>query len=177
MEEIGEDPEREGLLKTPQRMSRALMFFTKGYEVDVGDVLNDAIFSEDHNEMVIVKDIDIYSLCEHHMVPFHGKVHIGYVPNGKVLGLSKLARVAEVFARRLQVQERLTTDIAKALQAALNPQGVGVVIECAHMCMVMRGVSKTNASTVTSSMTGCFLDDHRTRNEFLRHVYTGNGGM
>jgi GTP cyclohydrolase IA len=174
LEELGEDPERDGLVRTPERMARAMQFFTSGYKVDVTDVLNNAVFEEHHNEMVVVRDIDIYSLCEHHMVPFYGKVHIGYIPNGKVLGLSKLARIAEVFARRLQVQERLTRDVATAIQTALEPQGVGVVIECSHMCMVMRGVQKTTASTVTSSMTGVFLDDPRTRNEFLRLVHQGS---
>ncbi|NXL45740.1 GCH1 cyclohydrolase, partial [Podilymbus podiceps] len=166
---LGEDPERQGLLKTPWRAATAMQFFTKGYQETISDVLNDAIFDEDHDEMVIVKDIDMFSLCEHHLVPFVGKVHIGYLPNKQVLGLSKLARfnTASELLLVLSVQERLTKQIAIAITEALQPAGVGVVIEATHMCMVMRGVQKMNSKTVTSTMLGVFREDPKTREEFL----------
>ncbi|CAL8261079.1 unnamed protein product [Arctogadus glacialis] len=167
LRELGEDTDRQGLLRTPLRAAKAMQFLTKGYHENVNDILNDAIFDEDHDEMVIVKDIDMFSLCEHHLVPFFGKVHIGYLPNQKVVGLSKLARIVEIFSRRLQVQERLTKQIATAVSEALQPKGVAVVIEAAHMCMVMRGVQKINTRTVTSTMLGLCREDPKTREEFL----------
>jgi GTP cyclohydrolase I len=168
--EIGEDPQREGLLRTPHRAAEALKFLTRGYQQDVQTLLNNAVFEEDYDDMVVVKDIEFYSLCEHHVLPFFGKVHVGYIPNGKIVGLSKIPRLVDMFSRRLQVQERLTMEIAQALETALNPKGVAVVIEGMHMCMMMRGVQKQNATMVTSHVTGEFRDDRRTRQEFMALV-------
>jgi GTP cyclohydrolase I len=163
---LGEDITRNGLEKTPERVAKAMHFLTQGYNMDAGEILRGALFDEDHNQMVIVKDIELYSLCEHHMLPFYGRAHIAYIPNGKIVGLSKLARVVDVFARRLQVQERLTIQVRDALQDALNPLGVAVVIEAKHLCMMMRGVSKQNSVTTTSAFTGEF-EKQSTRNEFI----------
>lgn len=171
---IGEDVGRPGLVKTPERVEKSLQWLTRGYGLSVDRVIGDAIFDEDHRNMVLVRDIEMYSLCEHHILPFFGKVHIAYIPDGRIIGLSKLPRIVEVFARRLQVQERLTEQIAQAVWDVLKPQGVGVVIEAYHLCMMMRGVEKQNSKTLTSAMRGVFLDDHRTRDEFLR-LCTSNG--
>jgi GTP cyclohydrolase I len=167
LHEIGENPKREGLLKTPHRVAKAMEFLTSGYKKDIDTVLNGAIFNEKYNEMVIVKDIDFFSMCEHHMLPFFGKAHVAYIPNGKIVGLSKVPRIVDVFARRLQVQERLTRQIADTLYEYLHPEGVGVVIEARHMCMMMRGVEKQNSLATTSAMLGVFKDDEKTRQEFL----------
>ena len=170
IELTGEDPEREGLLKTPERAAKAMLFNAQGYGQDAVAVLNAARFKEDVSEMVIVKDIELYSMCEHHLHPFYGKAHIAYVPNGYITGLSKLARVVDIYARRLQVQERLTTQILGAIRESLNPLGVAVVIEAKHLCMMMRGVQKQNSITTTSAFDGEFLDNHITRNEFLKLI-------
>ena len=164
---VGEDPEREGLERTPERVEKALAFLTRGYQQDPKTLIGEALFSVHYDEMVIIKDIDMYSLCEHHLLPFHGKAHVAYIPNGKVVGLSKVPRLVDMFARRLQVQERLTVQIAETLQEAIQPRGVGVVIEAVHFCMMMRGVEKQNSVTVTSCMLGRFRTDEKTRSEFL----------
>ena len=165
--EIGEDPARPGLVRTPSRVARSLRFLMSGYALNLEDLINGAIFEEPYSEMVVVRDIEVYSLCEHHLLPFFGKAHVAYIPDGRILGLSKIPRIVDMFARRLQVQERLTTEIGDALQSVLEPQGVGVVIEAIHLCMAMRGVEKQNSSAVTSSLTGCFRDDDKSRSEFL----------
>ena len=167
LEEIGEDPNREGLLKTPRRVSQAWAFFSKGYNEDLSKIINDAIFEENAKDMVIVRDVEFFSLCEHHLIPFFGKAHVGYIPNGKVIGLSKIPRIIDMFSRRLQVQERLTHQVADALNSVLNPKGVSVVMEGRHMCMQMRGVEKQNSFTSTSAMSGQFKKSAETRSEFL----------
>lgn len=167
---LGEDPDREGLKDTPKRVMKALQFLTKGYHESLDELLNGAVFTEDANEMVLIRDIDIFSSCEHHILPIIGRAHVAYIPNGKVIGLSKIARICEMYARRLQVQERLTVQIADALQRLLKPQGVAVVIEATHMCMVMRGVQKPGSWTVTSAMRGVFAEDMRTREEFMNLI-------
>jgi len=168
IELLGEDPGRDGLVKTPMRVSRALAWLTRGYDQSVTEVVGDAVFDEAHESMVMVRDVELYSLCEHHLLPFFGRAHIAYIPNGKIVGLSKLPRIVDVFARRLQVQERLTEQVAAAIEDVLHPRGVGVVIEAYHLCMMMRGVQKQNSFTVTSALRGAFRDDARTRDEFLR---------
>jgi GTP cyclohydrolase I len=170
LSKVGEDPGREGLLETPARAAKAMEFLTQGYQQKLEDVVNDAIFTVDDNHMIIVKDIELYSLCEHHMLPFFGKCHIGYIPEGKVLGVSKLARIVDLFARRLQIQERLTNEVAQSIMNTLAPEGVGVVIEAQHLCMMMRGVEKQNSSMITSAMIGSFRKDVSTRNEFLQLI-------
>jgi len=169
LKQIGEKPEREGLLKTPERIAKAMLFLTHGYDLDAQAILKSAMFKEDYSQMVVVKDIEVYSMCEHHMLPFFGKAHIAYIPNGYVVGLSKIPRIVDAFARRLQVQERLTNEIRDCIQETLQPLGVGVVIECRHLCMSMRGVQKQNSVTTTSAFTGEFLED-RTRTEFLNLI-------
>jgi GTP cyclohydrolase IA len=175
LERLGEDPARDGLVRTPERMAKALQFLTRGHQEHPHDILRGALFDVDYDEMVIVKDIEMFSLCEHHVLPFFGKVHVAYIPNGKVIGLSKIPRLVDVFARRLQVQERLTTQIAETIQEAINPQGVGVVVEARHLCMMMRGVEKQHSSTITSAMLGAFRDERPTRDEFLSLIRNRNG--
>ncbi|OAA69317.1 GTP cyclohydrolase I [Akanthomyces lecanii RCEF 1005] len=175
LECVGEDPDREGLLDTPSRYAKAMLFFTKGYQVNVDDLVNNALFNEGHNEMIVVKDIEVNSLCEHHLVPFTGKMHIGYIPRNTVIGLSKLPRIAQMYARRLQVQERLTKEVANAVMDILKPQGVAVVMESSHLCMVMRGVEQTSTTTITSCVLGCFERKSKTRNEFLSLVGINRG--
>jgi GTP cyclohydrolase IA len=170
---LGEDPNRPGLIKTPERVEASLRFLTQGYGMTVEEVIGDAVFEEKHQSMIMVRDIELYSLCEHHLLPFFGRAHVAYIPNGKILGLSKVARIVDVLARRLQVQERLTDQIADAIMDVLKPTGVGVVIEAAHFCMMMRGVEKQNSRTVTSALRGIFRDDSKTRDEFLRLAYGG----
>jgi GTP cyclohydrolase I len=172
---LGEDPEREGLLKTPDRVTRALQFLTKGYQEDPSTILNSALFTEEYSEMIVLKDLDFYTLCEHHMLPFFGKAHVAYIPSKRILGLSKLARLFEVFARRLQVQERLTRQVATSLMEAIEPQGVGVVVEAEHLCMRMRGVEKQNSVVVTSCMLGTFRSRQETRQEFMTLIRCRNG--
>jgi len=170
---LGEDPEREGLRRTPVRVARAMRWLTRGYELDVERVVGGAVFESESENMVMVRDIDLYSLCEHHMLPFFGKVHVAYIPDKHIVGLSKLPRIVEVFARRLQVQERLTEEIARAIEQVLKPKGVGVVVEASHLCMMMRGVEKQNSKTITSALRGIFRSDGRTRDEFLRLAHNG----
>lgn len=173
---LGEDPDRDGLLRTPERMQKSLEFLTKGYQQDPDKVLQGALFDVNYDEMVIVKDIEMFSLCEHHLLPFFGKVHVAYIPNGKVLGLSKIPRLVDIFARRLQVQERLTVQIAETIQNAIEPQGVGVVIEARHLCVMMRGVEKQHSAAVTSHMLGSFRSSDKTREEFLSLIRNGKNG-
>ena len=174
LSEIGEDPKRDGLLNTPKRVAKAYEFFTSGYKKKIEEVLNNAVFDVKYDEMVLVKNIDFYSLCEHHMLPFYGKVHVAYIPDGKVLGLSKIPRIVEVFSRRLQVQERMTQQIADTIEEHLRPQGVAVVSEARHMCMMMRGVEKQNSSATASAVHGIFKEDPRTRSEFLNLISNNN---
>ena len=173
LELIGEDPRREGLLKTPERVAKSMRFLTQGYASSAEEVVGKGIFKEEHDNMIMVRDIELYSLCEHHMLPFFGKAHVAYIPNGKIVGLSKIPRIVDVYARRLQVQERLTEQIAEGLCNVLNPSGVGVVIEAYHLCMMMRGVQKQNSKTITSALRGAFREDPKTRDEFLRLAHNG----
>jgi GTP cyclohydrolase IA len=174
---LGENPEREGLLRTPERVQKAFGFLTRGYDEDPEALLKNALFTVNYDEMVIVKDVEMFSLCEHHMLPFFGKVHVAYIPNGKVIGLSKIPRLIELFSRRLQIQERLTTQIAETIQKVIQPQGVGVVIEARHLCMMMRGVEKQHSAAVTSSMLGCFREEQETRTEFLSLIRQRPNGI
>jgi len=173
LELLGEDPERQGLIKTPERVALSLAWLTRGYEQDARKIIGDAVFEETHENMVMVRDIELYSLCEHHMLPFYGKAHIAYIPNGRIVGLSKLPRIVDVFAQRLQVQERLTDQISEAICEILRPRGCGVVIEAYHLCMMMRGVQKQNSKTITSALRGSFREDPKTRDEFLRLAHAG----
>ena len=173
LELIGEDPKREGLLKTPQRVANSMKFLTQGYDSSAEEVVGKGIFKEAHDNMIMVRDIELYSLCEHHLLPFFGKAHVAYIPNGKIVGLSKIPRIVDVYARRLQVQERLTEQIADGLCRVVNPSGVGVVIEAYHLCMMMRGVEKQNSKTITSALRGAFREDPKTRDEFLRLAHNG----
>ena len=174
---LGEDPQREGLARTPERVQKAYQFLTRGYNEDPEALLKNALFTVTYDEMVIVKDVEVFSLCEHHVLPFFGKVHVAYIPNGKVIGLSKIPRLIEIFSRRLQIQERLTTQIAETIQKVIQPQGVGVVIEARHLCMMMRGVEKQHSAAVTSSMLGCFRDEQETRQEFLSLIRQRPNGV
>ena len=174
---LGEDPEREGLTSTPERMRKAMQYLTKGYSEDPEALLKGALFTVTYDEMVIVKDVEMFSLCEHHLLPFFGKVHVAYIPKGRVIGLSKIPRLIEVFSRRLQIQERLTTQIAETIQKVIEPQGVGVVIEARHLCMMMRGVEKQHSAAVTSSMLGCFREEQETRTEFLSLIHNRTNGV
>jgi len=173
IELIGEDPDREGLVRTPARVAKSLRFLTKGYDTSAEEVVGKGVFKEEHDNMIMVRDIELYSLCEHHLLPFFGKAHVAYIPNGKIVGLSKIPRIVDVYARRLQVQERLTEEIADGLCRVVNPSGVGVVIEAYHLCMMMRGVEKQNSKTITSALRGAFREDPKTRDEFLRLAHNG----
>lgn len=172
---LGEDPERPGLKRTPDRVAKAMRWLTRGYELTVADVVGSGVFEESHENMILVRDVELYSLCEHHMLPFFGRAHVAYIPKGRIIGLSKIPRIVEIFARRLQVQERLTDQVADAVMEVLEPQGVGVVVEAVHLCMMMRGVEKQNSRTVTSALRGVFKEDSRTRDEFLRLAHGGRG--
>ena len=174
LEILGEDPDRDGLLKTPQRVANSMTFLTEGYSSSAEEVVGKGVFKEEHDNMIMVRDIELYSLCEHHMLPFFGKAHVAYIPNGKIVGLSKIPRIVDVYARRLQVQERLTEQIADGLCRVVNPSGVGVVIEAFHLCMMMRGVQKQNSKTITSALRGAFREDPKTRDEFLRLAHNGH---
>jgi GTP cyclohydrolase IA len=177
LELVGEDPEREGLLRTPSRVAKSMRFLTEGYASSAEEVVGKGIFKEEHDNMIMVRDIELYSLCEHHMLPFFGKAHVAYIPNGKIVGLSKIPRIVDVYARRLQVQERLTEEIAEGLCSVLQPSGVGVVIEAYHLCMMMRGVQKQNSKTITSALRGAFREDPKTRDEFLRLAHSSSGSQ
>ncbi len=174
LELIGEDPTRAGLVRTPLRVTRSMEWLTRGYETDLKDAIGAGIFEDEHDNMIMVRDIELYSLCEHHLLPFFGKAHVAYIPNGRVLGLSKVPRIVDMFARRLQIQERLTSEIAEAVQESVRPLGVGVVIEASHLCMMMRGVEKQNSMTITSALLGSFRNDAKTRDEFLRLAHAGH---